>query len=203
MINLLPPALKEEYRYARRNRRTAQWAVAFLGAILGVVLITASGLFIMTNSINNYKTNIASAQAQLANQNVSGAQKQATDISNNLKLMVTVLSKEILFSKLLTQLGTLTPSNVILTNLSISQTESAVDITAQTGSYNAATQLQVNLADPNNQIFSKADIVSISCSNPDATAANANYPCTASVRALFTKNNPFLFINSNIKKAAL
>lgn len=195
MINLLPPELKQDYRYGRRNRRLVHWAAAFLIAALGVAVITATGLFIMNNSIDAYKTRIADVQGQLASQNSTATEKQVADISNNLKLMVKVLSKEILFSKLLRQLGSITPSNVILTNLSISQTESAVDITAQTGSYNAATQLQVNLAAPSNQIFSKADIVNISCAT-GAAVTNAGYPCTATIRAQFTNNNPFLFINA-------
>lgn len=194
MINLLPPELKADYRYARYNHRLVHWLFAFLLAIVGVAIITGSGLFIMNDSIDSYKTRIASAQSQLASQNITGVQKQVTDISNNLKLMVKVLSKEILFSKLLTRLGQVTPPGVILTNLSISQTESAIDITAQTANYNAATQLQVNLADPSNQIFSKADIESITCGG--GTQVNSTYPCTATIRAQFTGNNPFLFINA-------
>ena len=196
MINLLPPELKQDYRYARYNRRLMHWVIAFLFALIGAAVITGSGLFIMNNSINDYKTRIATAQAQLASDNLTGIQNQVTTISNNLKLMVKVLSKEILFSKLLTQLGTITPSNVELTSLSISQTQTAIDITAQTTDYNAATQLQANLASPSNQIFSKADLVSITCAS-GSQATNASYPCTAEIRAQFTNNNPFLFINAS------
>jgi len=195
MINLLPPELKQDYRYARQNHRLLHWLAAFLVAIGGVAIITGAGLFIMSNSIDSYKTRIANTQGQLASQHYSDVQKQVTNISNNLKLMVQVLSKEILFSKLLARLGQVTPPGAILTNLSISQTESAIDITAQTTNYNAATQLQVNLAAPTNQIFSKADLVNITCQT-STPAANPAYPCTATIRAQLTDNNPFLFINS-------
>lgn len=198
MINLLPPELKQEYRYARRNRHLLFWVGGFSAAIVGLAFITAVGMFIMGNSVDNYRAHIADTQTELANQNVEGVQKQTTDISNNLKLMVTVLSKEVLFSKLLAQLGSITPPNVILTNLTISQTETAIDLTAQTGSYNAATQLQVNLADPNNKIFSKADIVTISCSAANKVA-DPKYPCTVAIKALFLNDNPFLFINASQK----
>lgn len=196
MINLLPPDLKQDYRYARYNRKVMHWIVAFLLAIVGAALITGSGLFIMHNSINDYTGRIATAQAQLNSENLTAVQNQVAAISNNLKLMVKVLSKEILFSKLLTRLGTITPSNVELTNLTISQAQTAVEITAQTTNYNAATQLQANLASPNNQIFQKADLISITCSS-NSTASDPNYPCTADIRAQFTNNNPFLFINAN------
>ena len=201
MINLLPPELKQDYRFAGYNKILITWVSFFLIAIFGVAIITGSGLFIMNNSMRNYKDSIASDQLQLANDNMPAIQMQVTDISNNLKLMVNVLSHEIMFSKLLQQLGSITPPNVILTNLSISQSQSAVDITAQTGSYSAAAQLQINLAAPTNEIFSKADIVNISCLNTPQVI-NPNYPCTADIRAQFTKNNPFLFINSTVAKAS-
>lgn len=198
MINLLPPDLKQAYRYARINRRLSRWLMAFAAAIGGVAIITAIGLVMMNHSIQADQTQISGAKARLASQNSTTIQRQVADISSNLKLMVKVLSKEILFSKLLAQLGNITPPNVILTNLSISQTDSAIDITAQTSNYNAATQLQVNLADPANQIFSKADLVTVNCgSNASQAPINSKYPCTATIRALFTKDNPFLFINNS------
>lgn len=199
MINLLPSEIKQNYRYARYNRWLIRWSLAFLAAIAGVAVIASIGLVAMNNSISEYEIENTQAKQRLADQNIAEVQKQVSTISSNLKLMVTVLSKEILFSKLLARLGSITPSNVILTNLTISQTESAVDITAQTSSYDAASQLQVNLADPDNQIFSKADIVSITCST-NGSEVNPEYPCTVSIRALFMKDNPFLFINSSTQK---
>jgi len=201
MINLLPPELKQGYKYARLNRRLLRWIVAFMAAIAGVAVITVGGMLLMQSSIHAYKVKIASAQSQLASQNLIGVEAQVSTISNNLKLMVQVLSKEILFSKLLTQLGTITPSNVELTSLSISQSESAIEITAQSSDYNAATQLQANLASPTNQIFSKADLVSVTCASGTQQIANPNYPCAIDIRAEFTNNNPFLFINAGGQKA--
>jgi hypothetical protein len=201
MINLLPQELKQEYRYARHNRQLVHWSVAFLLAIVGVAVITGAGLVIMNNSVSSYNKKVAVMKSRLVNEDNSGVERQVSNISNNLKLMVNVLSKEVLFSKLLEQLGTITPSNVILTGLSISQSDSAIDITAQTTNYNAATQLQVNLAAPSNQIFTTADIVSIVCASDPATATYPNYPCTATLRAQFTNNNPFLFINSKTQKS--
>jgi Tfp pilus assembly protein PilN len=196
MINLLPPETKQQYHYARRNHQLFRWVGMFVVALLGAVMLTAGGYLYLHQSVRNYTEQIASSNQQLKAQDLPAVQKQVTDISNNLKLVVQVLSKEILFSSLLQRLGNVTPSNVILTNLSIAQTQGAVDITAQTANYSTATQLQINLADPKNQIFSRADIVSIDCSN---TASNSSYPCTATIRALFATNNPFLYINSSVK----
>lgn len=203
MINLLPPDIKQTYRYARLNQRLSLWSVAFLLAIVGTAGLTFTGINIMDRSSKTYQREVAETQAELKRQNIDGVEKQVGEISGNLKLMVQVLSKEILFSKLLTRLGNATPANVVLTDLSISQTEQAIDLKAQARDYNGATQLQANLADEANQIFSKADIVNITC-NPTAgaTGINAQYPCTTSIRALLTENSPFLFISNDPVKPA-
>lgn len=197
MINLLPSDLKQSYRYARRNRRLIRWSLAFLLAIVGVAALTTSGLLIMDKSIDTHKTEVAAIQSRLQSQDLTGTQKEVTAMSNNLKLMVSVLSSEILFSKLLVQLGNTTPPNVVLTSLAISQTAGAIDVTARAKDYTSAAQLQANLADPDNKIFSKADIVTINCSSTDAKGIAATYPCTVTIKALFADNNPFLFINTN------
>jgi Tfp pilus assembly protein PilN len=194
MINLLPPEVKQEYRYARRNRRLVQWSLAFVVATVGIVLLTVAGMAFMSRSIDEHAVEVAAAKARLADQNAAETQQQITSISNNLKLMVNVLSKEVLFSELLMQLGRITPPNVALTNLSVSQTVGAIDLTARAKSYDAAAQLQANFTDPANKIFSKADIVSISCTD---TAGSAGYPCTVTLKALFVADNPFLFINQD------
>lgn len=198
MINLLPPETKQTYHYARRNRTLMNWVLACLFSLVGAGLLAGGGYLYLNQSITQTNKQIDTTNKQLQAQNLSSVQKQVTTISNNLKLAVQVLSQEVLFSELLKQLASVTPNNAILTNLTISQTQTGVDLTAQTTNYDAATQLQVNLADPKNQIFSKADIINITCGS---NTNGSKYPCTVSIRALFATNNPFLFIN-NSKKGA-
>lgn len=196
MINLLPPELKETYRYGRRNRVLLRWiSTGALGLVGGAVLVLG-GYVYLNHTIQDSNRQLTYSNKQLQQLDQATVQKQVTNISNNLKLATQVLSKEVLFSKLLRQLGTVTPRDVILTNLSITQIEGAVDLTAQTTNYNAATQFQVNLADSANKIFSQADIENINC---NAGGTNAQYPCSVSLRALFAANSPFLFINDGAK----
>lgn len=199
MINLLPPDLKQQYRYARRNVTLRRWLFANLSALVGLAVIGASGYFYLGQIAQSYDDQIASMTESLAKQNLGKTQKEAKEISSDLKLAVQVLSKQVLFSKLMTQLGTLVPSNATLSDFQINQDDSAIDVTAKTADYNAATQLQVNMADPANKIFSKADIVSISCTEGTATSGPTKYPCTVIIRALFAKDNPYLFINDGDK----
>lgn len=200
MINLMPPDLKESSRYARRNRALLHWVSAIVVCLVVAVALIGGGYLYLNQQIDTHQKLIDTTTQQLQKQNLAQVQKEVTSVSNNLKLAVDVLSKEILFSDLLKQLARVTPNSVILTNLTIAEVQGGVDIAAQTTDYAAATQLQVNLADPKNQIFSKADIVSISCTSGSSSTSNSQYPCTATIRALFATDNPFLFINSGAKK---
>lgn len=196
MINLLPPELKEAYHYAHRNVTLVRWVVALGVGLVGLVIISTAGLIYMRQTSNAYTKQIADTTQSLHEQKLTETQAQVNDLTNSLKLATEVLSKEVLFSKLLTQLATVTPSNAVMTDLTIAQAQGAIDITAMTTDYNAAAQFQVNLADPANKIFSKADIVNITCATPSSTDPTAaRYPCKVTLRALFANNNPFLFIN--------
>lgn len=192
MINLLPNDLKVEYIYARRNNLLRRWCFALLLGLGGVGLVTTGGMLYMQRSIDSYSRQVLAAQDSLKTQKLDETRTQAADITSSLKLVVQVLSREVLFSKLLGQIASVTPPNTSLTDLSISKIEGAIEITAISTDYQSATQLQVNLQDPANRIFSRADIQSITCT-PNTT--NPRYPCTITIKALFADDNPFLFIN--------
>lgn len=190
MINLLPPHIKRAYRYGRTNRHLVHWMIVCAVGILGSVIITAFGYLYMSQTASNYKSQIQTSNEQLSAQNLSAVQAKVNEISNNLGLAVNVLSKQIVFSGLLQKLAVLLPSETNLTGLSISQDQGGIDLSAAAKDYASATQIQVNLSDPNNGLFSKADIVSITCTGSTA------YPCTVQVRALFAPDNPYMFTNN-------
>jgi len=194
MINLLPPDVKQNLVYGRRNTQLLHWAVIFVMSIAGVWVIVMGGLFYMQQSINDYTVQRTKNQADLSAQHLDTTQAQVKEISSSLKLGVQVLSREVLFSSLIKQIGAVIPPNASLTNLSITQTQGGMDLTAATTDYNTATQVEVNLQDPANKIFSKADLLSITCAGVNST--NPRYPCTVTIRAQFAKSNPFLFINT-------
>ncbi|HMH31156.1 MAG TPA: hypothetical protein VK534_01625 [Methylomirabilota bacterium] len=193
MINLLPPELKTGYSYARKNVKLRKWVLAFLIALVGLGVLGTFGLVAISQSSAHNRQQIAGTEAAFKQEDFEATQKKIQDISGSFKLAVNVLGEQVLFSQLLKQIAATIPSKANLTGLNISQVQGAIDITAVAPDYNTATQVQVNLADPQNKIFSKADIVSINCDN---NAAGSAYPCTVNVRALFAKDNPFLFINS-------
>ena len=189
MINLLPTDRRHEIRYARRNFWLLKMCAMFFAVIIGSLIITVIGVLYLKRSESAYKTQIANTTTSLKSQNLEEVQKKSEEISGNLTLATNVLSKQVLFSKLLKQIGAVMPAGTSLNELKISKEERGVTLSAIAVDYESATQVQVNLADSRNQIFSKADIVSINCDK-----AGAKYPCTIVVRALFGDNAPYLFI---------
>jgi Tfp pilus assembly protein PilN len=193
MINLLPTDLKEQYGYGRRNTTLRRWATALFFGLAGVLVVTFLGLFVMQQSIIKYRGQVSASQRSLEEQKLEETRAEAKDITESIKLATDVLSREVLFSQLLTQIAKVIPPNVSLTDLTISQAQSAIELKAVSADYTSATQLQVNLQDPANRIFSKADIQAISCNNP----TDPRYPCSVTIKALFSANNPYLFINKS------
>lgn len=197
MINLLPPDVKSGYVYARRNVALRRWVLLFVIALVGLAAIGTYGLVKIQQSTDTYNARVVATEKIFKEEKFAETQKQIQDISGSFKLVVKVLGQEVLFSQLLKQIAATIPANANLAALNISQTTGGIDISAVAKDYATATQVQVNLADPDNKIFSKADIVSISCKGENA---DAEYPCTVTIRALFAPDNPFLFINSKGSK---
>lgn len=196
MINLLSSNVKNDILYARRNTTLLRWCLILVLVILGVGVISMSGYFYIRQSQKQYNSQIEQSKAQLSEQKLAETQTQIEDISNNLKLTVQVLSREVLFSKLFKQIGAAMPANTNLTDLKISKTEGGIDMTAIATDYNTASQVQINLQDSANKIFDKADILNIVC-QPNSKQP---YPCTVNIRARFGSNKSFLFITPEVKQ---
>ena len=194
MINLLPHDIKTNYSYGRRNVGLRRWVVAFVLAFVGLGIIITFGLLTFRQQTERYSMRISQSEATLKKQKYTETQDQVKAISNNFKLVFQVLGNEVLFSKLIQQITASIPANTSLTNLDIDKASGSIDVSAVASDYTTATQVQVNLADPANKIFDKADIISIDCANA-ANKTSTGYSCKITLKAQFAPNNPFLFIS--------
>ncbi len=200
MINLLPPETKQAYYYAQLNQKLVKWVAALFIGLIGLGAIGTYGWVSLHQSISNNNSKVAAAENLLTEEHQAQIDKEVQTISNDFTLVDKVLSQEVVFSKLLTSMAAAMPNNTNLTNLSITDTAggTGLDIKAQASDYTTASQIQVNLADPANGIFAKADLVSISCK--PTNNSTQQYPCNVYIRAEFAKNNQFLFINQGSAK---
>jgi len=194
MINLMPPASKQDILYARRNAQLVKWMIATFIVTVGAFSIIVFGYLYLTQSTKTYAKQINDGQNRLREKKLEETQARVSDISGSIKLIDQVLSKNILFSKILRQVGAAVPSGTILTELNINKVEGGIDLTFEAIDYQTGSQIVLNLQDPDNKIFEQADIERISC---DAEVqANRTYLCEVSIRALFGDNSPYLFINN-------
>lgn len=194
MINLLPTDYKLTLLYARRNTALRNWCATFVVVLVGAVLLVAGGYLYLQKEVNDQSKVLATAKQDLKAQDIDGTKARLDEISSNTKLILQVLQREVLFSKLLRQLGASLPPNTALTQIQIDELKGGLTLQAAAADINAATQLQVNLQDSNNKIFEKADIENINCAKPEP---GTNLPCTVQIRALFAAENPYVYIPSS------
>lgn len=198
MINLLPPQSAAAIRYGRQNTGLRSWLMGIWAAIAGLILILAGGWVYIGRQSNNLQKNINITNQQLSAQDLSKVQKDSKDITGDIRVINQVLSQEIRFSDLIQTIGKYMPSGTVLGSLSLSNKISGgIDLSANAKSYPDAAQVAVNLSDPKNDLFSKVDIVNISCSS----AATGAYKCGATFRALFsnTARTKFLSVPKDTK----
>jgi Tfp pilus assembly protein PilN len=189
MINLLPTDTKQQLVFARRNSTIKGWITATIIGLLGVLIVISAGQLFISRSNTLWQKQVNDTKQQLEKQQLTQTQNRVTSMSDSIKLTSQVLSKQILFSKLLEQVTTVLPAGTSLQTLSIKSATGGLDLTAIAKDYQSATQAQINLADPKNNVFEKADIVSITCQD----ATKTDYPCTVTLRALFAKDSAFRY----------
>lgn len=195
MINLLPPEHKQTLFYSKRNRTMSRWVVALLIALIFSLVIIAFGWVYLDQSIKREAKAINETETALEEQDIEETTARIDEISNNTKLVVDVLSQEILFSKLIRQLGAALPAGTALESIILEELEGGLTIQAYATDFNSASQIQVNLSDPQNKIFKQADIEDITCSeNQEST--DSDYPCSVRLKALFADNNEYVYIGS-------
>lgn len=193
MINVIPNDLKYEIRYARRNSMLLSWILAMLLGLAGIGIIVAAGYIYINQATSLYEKEVAQSKAALSAQNLEETQKRVENISNSTRLAVQVLEKQVIFSGFLEHISTLIPAGARLESLAIAKVDGALDLQFTAKNAQSATQAHVNLSDPKNQLFDKADLVSFNC--PEEVPLTSNrYPCQISIRALLGKNNPYLFV---------
>lgn len=191
MINLLPTDYGASLRSSHLNAILRRWLVATLLACSGLVLILTIGWVYINQQNKNLAHNIDTVNQQLQAQDLAGTQKKAKDITNNIRIINQVLSREIRFSGLITQIGSIMPPGTVLSGLTLSKVDGGLDLSATARDYTSAAQIAVNLSDTKNKIFDKVDIVNINCSS----ISGITYPCSASFRTLFSKSTQSQFLN--------
>ena len=198
MINLLPPEHAASIRYGRQNRQILHWLAGMAVAIVVLILILGAGWFYINQESNSLKKEITATNQQLEAQNLKQVQADAKEITGDISVIDKVLRQEIHFSELIQTIGGYMPPGTVLGSLSLSDKVSgALDLNTNAKDYTSAAQIAINLSDPKDDLFSKVDVINISCNS----GAEKVYKCSATLRALFSKDaqNRFLSVPAGSK----
>jgi Tfp pilus assembly protein PilN len=117
MINLLPPALKEQVRYAKLNRL----AMRYLRVMI-VVLLVLAGIFVGTIFYLNLETKTAQADVTRSQQqitNTAAFQKEARAVADRLASIKYVQGSQTRFSLLLGDLAKVLPKGVSIDSITL------------------------------------------------------------------------------------
>jgi len=198
VINLLPTDYAQSIRFGRQNAMLRSWLIGAVVAIAGLVVIFVGGWLYINQQAKTLQKNIDTTNQQLEAQNLAQVQKDAKEITGDIKVITQVLGTEVRFSDLIQAIGNDMPPGTVLSSLSLSKVSGAVDLSTGVVNYSSAAQIAVNLSQSKNDLFSKVDIISVNCTN----STTKTYPCTATFKALFSKTaqNKFLSVPKDIKQ---
>lgn len=191
MINLLPPQNVAAIRFGRQNSTLRIWLLGAAVAIVGLIIILAGSWIYLDHQSKGFQTTINASNAQLKAQNIDKVRAESKEITSDINVIDKILSQEIHLSDLIQSIGSYMPPGAVLGSLSLSdKVTGTIDLSANTKDYAGAAQIAVNLSDPKDNLFSKVDIVNISCgSNPETV-----YKCSSTFRALFSKDAQSRFV---------
>lgn len=198
MINLLPTDLKEEINFGRKNRVLLHWITAIVSVIALVGIMTIFGLININNNTKSLEAAAKITQDRISAQNLDEVQKDIRELSNNFTTITQLLKRQLIFSKLFVKIGSIIPNGAILSGISLSTSVSSLDLNIIAVDRNSATQSFVNISDPENGLFDKADLLNVSCvqvtANTPETATK--YPCNSTIKVTMKTDSSYYFLNS-------
>ncbi len=195
MINLLPVETKRQIGAARANTVLMRYLV-FIGiSSLLMVAIFGGGLYITLNEKKLAAKDLDTLKQ--SNSQYSPIQKQAEEFSANLGTAKSILSNEIIFSELTTNIAKALPVGTVLTNLTILTDNVGQPITLNARTKDEEGALRLKNALETSPVFEKVSISSITSPIQENEGSNAavdtisrDYPYTVTINATLSKENP-------------
>lgn len=182
MINLLPDNTKKQVRAARMNVVLIRYIIIIGCAVIFLSGISA-GAYVLLTTIKDNAQSIIDSNQNKANE-YGSIQTDASSLRTSLASAKTLFDQQIDYPKILTTIGSLTPSGVVIDGLNLSaQTLAApIDIQVYAKTTDGATALKT--AFESNPAFIGVAMKSLSSSNglPD-------YPVNAVITVTINKDN--------------
>lgn len=191
MINLLAPESQKLYRAARLNLKLRTYIFILLVALVGVLGIFGAGYYLTLQ-----ERSIAESELQKHQQETKtyqGIRNEAQSFADNLKIAKTILSQEIVYSDLITQVAQALPSSAVLTALNVdaANIDKPMTLSGRVKTKNDALVLKSTLE--NSPLFEDVNINNVTEApefNDPAAQQNRvlrNFPVTVTITVTLTK----------------
>ena len=196
MINFLPPNIKSDITYKRKNKALISWLVILLSFILIIILTIGFGIFFINQKANNLNRLVTVSEQRITDQDLESYQKKAESFSNNLETAIELLKDQLLFSKIIKTIGATLPPNTKLEKLEYSTANEILTLNIKSPDQNTISVAYKNIQESGtkeNSLFSKADLLKVLCS------AESN-ECTGTIVVLLNKNSNYYLLNNLLDK---
>ena len=164
MINLLPPDLKEQIKYAKFNRTIVRYVKMTVGVAIVIAGILAGSFYYLNLESVAAQNNVAAKQQTIDGYKGSVLPK-ATDAANRLSAIAYAQTTQTHFSSVIADLAAVLPQGVSLNTIALTGNAAApVSINVDTQTYDEVLALRnALLTSPR---VSAADINTILATNP-------------------------------------
>ena len=189
MINLLPPKRLINIRIARSNTVIRRYIELVLLSIAVIAVAVAASYYFLNNQQRDVQKTVDLNHQKVAQ--LEPVQGEAEELSATVNTISGLLSRNVKFSDMLTQIGSLMPSGTVLTGIqfSIEDLKSPLVVSAQVESEERAAVLRNNLAD--SPLFKEAIIKSIvELDETDASGATSTAPSSPTPATTPSKPQP-------------
>lgn len=189
MINLLSAQTKQDIRAGRLNVELTRYAMMIVASILFLGIIFGIGFAITS-------TEKAAAEAELERQKkeaeaYSSVLKQSESFAKNLTTAKTIITNEIVYSRVLLSMAEVMPKDTVLSVLALDNTllksGKPIPITAEAKTYEAALKIKSSLEQ--SPILEAVNIVKIEEKPSAAGQPSVVYPLDVDVNVSITKNS--------------
>ncbi len=181
MINLLPAEQKKAVQYARHNVSLFQYCVLVIVSSITLSAMLFFGITIMSNDQSEIETIIATDQVKLQELEIINSEAKA--LASTIDTISNVLVREVRFSEVISEIGSILPDGANLTSLSLSEDLNgplAMEVIADTPDLVGVLQENLVLS----ELFEGADILSVTSVTGAEGGAATSY--TGSLNAFFT-----------------
>lgn len=181
MINLLSPNDRKQLTAARTNTLLLRYTI-LLGLVIVVLIVEMAGIYFVLG-IDKAANEDIIAENNAKTQSYNATKVAAADFKANLTTAKSILDNQVTYTKLITTIAGLLPSDATLDTLALNPTTfgTPTQMTIHTKSYQSAIDVKQNLQ--SSDIFSDVNFQSVT----QNTDAQSDHPFTAVYNVTISK----------------